>query len=94
MKRTKTFGAGRVCEGKSCTARLSIYNRDELCASCEEADRLEMHEAEGLERLLIQERNNDKSAARHLAGRRPRQKSAKRFYVGDGEFVESIVRKV
>ena len=89
LKLTKRSPAGRICEGKKCTVRLSVYNRDELCASCEEADRLEMHEVERLERLLAQERTNDKSAARHLAGRLPRHKSAKRFYVGDGEFVEA-----
>ena len=95
LKRSKTYPAGRICEGGDCTTRLSIYNVDELCASCEEADRLEMHEAERLERLLAQERTNDKSAARHLAGRLPRHKSAKRFYVGDGDFVEADgVRKV
>ena len=95
MKRTKTYPAGRVCEAEGCTARLSVYNPDHLCARCDDVDRLETHEAEALERLLARERTNDKSAARHLAGRLPRHKSAKRFYVGDGDFVEADgVRKV
>ena len=49
----------RVGEGEDCTARLSVYNPDHLCASCDNADRLATHEAEALERLLAQERNCD-----------------------------------
>ena len=87
MRRQKTYPFGRVCEGEDCSARLSVYNPDHLCARCDDADRLETHEAEALERLLAQERNNDKSVARHLAGRRPRSNQARRLYVGNGDFV-------
>ena len=80
MRRQKTFPAGRVCEGEDCTARLSVYNPDHLCASCDNADRLATHEAEALERLLAQERNCDPAA---------RKKSATRFYVGNGDFVDA-----
>ena len=51
-KRQKTYPSGRVCEAKGCTTRLSIYNQDELCAYCEECERLDRFEAERLERLL------------------------------------------
>ena len=78
MKKQKTYPAGRICEGEDCAARLSIYNADHLCARCEDIDRLETQEAEALERLLAQERNNDPAA---------RKKSAARFYVGNGTFV-------
>ena len=78
MKKQKTYPAGRICEGEDCAARLSIYNADHLCARCEDIDRLEPQEAEALERLLAQERNNDPAA---------RKKSAARFYVGNGTFV-------
>jgi hypothetical protein len=72
MKRTKTFPAGRICEAKGCTARLSIYNPDHLCAPCEETDRLETHEAERLANLTLEART---------------KKRATRLYVGDGAFV-------
>ena len=78
MMKPKTFPFGRVCEGDDCTVRLSVYNPDHLCAKCDDADRLEKHEAEALERLLAAERNNDPAA---------RKKSAARFYVGNGDFV-------
>lgn len=41
----------RVCVAEACATRLSIYNEDELCALCEEIERLERFEVEGLERL-------------------------------------------
>ena len=47
----KTYPVGRVCESKGCTARLSRYNMDELCALCEETERLDKFEAEAQERL-------------------------------------------
>ena len=72
VKRSKTSPFGRICEGSDCTTRLSIYNLDELCALCEEADRLEMHEAERLVNLTLEART---------------KKRATRFYVGDGAFV-------
>jgi hypothetical protein len=75
MKRTKTFPAGRICEAKGCTARLSIYNADHLCARCEETERLETHEAERLANLTLDGQTKKKSGAR--------------FYVGDGEFVDA-----
>ena len=78
MRRQKTYPFGRVCEGEGCTARLSIYNADHLCAKCDDVDRLEKYEAERLERILAAERNNDPAA---------RKKSGARFYVGNGEFV-------
>ena len=60
----KTYPFGRVCEAKDCTTRLSIYNQDELCAHCEEKDRLatmaaqaqERREAELMQRLLEEAR--------------------------------------
>ena len=36
-RRQKTYPAGRVCEKDGCTTRLSVYNRDHLCARCFEA---------------------------------------------------------
>ena len=48
----KTYPFGRVCEAKRCTTRLSVYNRDHLCATCDDAERIEKFEAERLERLL------------------------------------------
>ena len=48
----KTYPSGRVCEAKRCTTRLSVYNRDHLCAPCDETERIEKFEAERLERLL------------------------------------------
>jgi len=33
----KQYEKGRVCAGDNCTARLSIYNGDHLCASCDDA---------------------------------------------------------
>jgi len=78
VRRQKTYPFGRTCEGEDCTARLSVYNPDHLCARCDDADRLATHEAEALERLLAEERNNDPAA---------RKKSAARFYVGRGNFV-------
>ena len=48
----KTYPAGRVCEAKDCTTRLSVYNRDHLCARCDEVERLARFEAERLERAL------------------------------------------
>ena len=64
IRRNTRYPAGRVCEAKGCTTRLSIYNEDELCALCEEKDRLatmaaqaqERREAELLERLLEEAR--------------------------------------
>ena len=50
IKRNETYPSGRVCEAKNCTARLSIYNQDELCARCEETERLDRFEAEAQER--------------------------------------------
>ena len=47
----KKYPFGRVCEAKDCTARLSIYNMDELCALCEETERLDKFEAEAQERF-------------------------------------------
>ena len=52
IKRQKTYPFGRVCEARGCTTRLSIYNRDHLCARCDEADRMERFEAQRLGRLL------------------------------------------
>ena len=49
--RPKTYPFGRVCESKTCTTRLSIYNQDELCAHCEETERLDKFEAEAQERF-------------------------------------------
>jgi len=46
----KQHPVGRVCEAKGCTARLSRYNMDELCARCEETERLDRFEAEAQER--------------------------------------------
>ena len=57
MKKQKTSPAGRTCEGKDCSVRLSVYNPDHLCARCDDADRLATHEAQALARLLAQERN-------------------------------------
>ena len=51
-RRSKTYPAGRVCEADGCTTRLSVYNRDHLCARCDEADRMERFEAQRLGRLL------------------------------------------
>jgi hypothetical protein len=48
----KTYPFGRVCEARGCTTRLSIYNRDELCARCEEVERRDLLDAERLERLV------------------------------------------
>jgi hypothetical protein len=48
----KTYPSGRVCVAKTCTTRLSVYNRDHLCARCDEVERIEKFEAERLERLL------------------------------------------
>ena len=42
----ETYPAGRVCEAETCTARLSIYNPDDLCARCEKIERAERFEAE------------------------------------------------
>jgi len=64
IKRNTLYPAGRVCEAKDCTTRLSIYNQDELCAHCEEKDRLatmaaqaqERREAELMQRLLEEAR--------------------------------------
>ena len=50
-RRQKTYPAGRVCEAKGCTTRLSVYNQDELCALCEETERLDKFEAEAQERF-------------------------------------------
>jgi len=33
----KTYPFGRICETRGCTTRLSIYNGDHLCASCEDS---------------------------------------------------------
>ena len=33
----KTYPKGRVCEGEDCSVILSIYNDDEICATCHEA---------------------------------------------------------
>ena len=49
--RPKTYPVGRVCEAKGCTTRLNRYNMDELCALCEETERLDKFEAEAQERL-------------------------------------------
>ena len=46
----KTYPFGRVCEAKGCTTRLSIYNEDELCATCDEKDRLATMAAQAQER--------------------------------------------
>ncbi len=27
--------SGRVCAGEGCQTRLSVYNRDDVCSSCE-----------------------------------------------------------
>ena len=51
VKRPETYPFGRVCEAKGCTTRLSVYNQDELCALCEETERLDKFEAEAQERL-------------------------------------------
>jgi len=64
IKRNTRYPAGRVCEAKDCTTRLSIYNQDELCAPCDEKDRLatmaaqaqERREAELMQRLLEEAR--------------------------------------
>ncbi len=45
------YESGRVCMAKGCTTLLSIYNEDELCARCEEIERLARFEVERLERL-------------------------------------------
>ena len=55
-RRSKTYPAGRVCEAKGCTTRLSVYNADHLCAHCEETERMERFEVERLERLLEEAR--------------------------------------
>ena len=47
----KTYPVGRVCEAEGCPTRLSRYNMDELCALCEETERLDKFEAEAQERL-------------------------------------------
>ena len=47
----ETYPAGRVCEAETCTARLSIYNPDDLCARCEKIERAERFEAERREFL-------------------------------------------
>ena len=47
----KKYPFGRVCEAKDCTARLSIYNMDELCALCGKSERMDRFEAEAQERL-------------------------------------------
>ena len=49
--KNQTYPVGRVCEAKGCTTRLSLYNEDELCARCEEIERLARFEVERLERL-------------------------------------------
>ena len=51
-RRSKTYPFGRVCEEDGCTTRLSVYNRDHLCATCDETDRMERFEAQRLGRLL------------------------------------------
>ena len=51
-RRSKTYPFGRVCEEDGCTTRLSVYNRDHLCARCDETDRIERFEAQRLGRLL------------------------------------------
>ena len=40
-RRSKTYPFGRVCEEDGCTTRLSVYNRDHLCATCDEVERIE-----------------------------------------------------
>ena len=52
LRRQKTYPFGRVCEAKGCTVRLSVYNRDHLCAHCDETERMEKFEAQRLGRLL------------------------------------------
>ena len=37
LKKQKSYPVGRVCESPDCTTRLSIYNRDHICAPCEDA---------------------------------------------------------
>ena len=54
LRRQKTYPFGRICEAKGCTVRLSIYNQDELCAYCEECERLDRFEAERLGRLEVE----------------------------------------
>ena len=64
LTRNTLYPAGRVCEAKDCSTRLSIYNQDELCANCDEKDRLatmaaeaqERREAELMQRLLEEAR--------------------------------------
>jgi hypothetical protein len=51
-KRTKTYPAGRVCEARRCTVRLSVANPDPLCARCEKSERMARFEAQRLGRLL------------------------------------------
>lgn len=33
----KSYPLGRICETDGCTTRLSRYNKDEICAPCDEA---------------------------------------------------------
>lgn len=36
-KPQKSYPVGRVCAAKGCTTRLNRYNKDEICAPCDEA---------------------------------------------------------
>ncbi len=36
-KPQKSYPLGRICETDGCTTRLSRYNKDEICAPCDEA---------------------------------------------------------
>lgn len=37
VKVQKRYPKGRICDGDSCSAVLSIYNSDHLCARCDDA---------------------------------------------------------
>jgi len=37
IKKNKTYGEGRICEGADCTTRLSRFNMDHICATCQES---------------------------------------------------------
>lgn len=61
-KPQKSYPVGRVCAAKGCTTRLNRYNKDEICAPCDEAYTSDEDEspveqwsrwAEGQERVMI-----------------------------------------
>ena len=43
FKHQKSYPAGRICAGRRCTVRLSIYNPDHLCAKCDEIPMVDEH---------------------------------------------------